>query len=222
VLGIIPTVADSIVGINITPRTITCSWISSTPEQSTPYTLQAYKHLLFELHEKNSLTLFNPTRVRSLILNFMQLYDLEDAAVVIALSGQGVTEKQLMLTQPTAPVNEIEKDELTAWHYYQLQEAPNMPKSPWYCCGISRALLLQYQLLSIQIALNLVQVTTPTMALLKAYRFIKHHQQPENGKPQANILDLVNLNGQMRIRSPHEHAGVVESFGLYLLGTEQQ
>lgn len=221
-LGIIPTVADSIVGINITPRTITCSWIKATPDQSTPYTLQAYKHLLFELHEKNSLTLFNPTRVRSLILNFMQLYDLEDATVVIALSGQGITEKQLMLTQPTAPVKEIEKDELTAWHYYQLQEAPNMPKSPWYCCGISRALLLQYQLLAIQIALNLVQVTTPTMALLKAYRFIKHHQPSENGKTQANILDLVNLNGQMRIRSPHEHAGVVESFGLYLLGAEQQ
>jgi len=220
VFGIIPSVAHEIVGITITPRTMTCSWIAATPEGPAPYILRAYKHILFELHEKNTLTLFNPTRVRSLILNFLQLYDLEDATVVIALSGQGVTEKQMMLTQPTAPLGALEKDELTAWHYYQLQEAPTLPKSPWYCCGISRTLLLQYQLLSIQIALNLVQITTPTMALLKAYRFIKHQQAPTTEKPHATILDMVNLNGQLRMRSPHEHAGVVESFGLYLLGAE--
>jgi hypothetical protein len=221
-MRIIPPIANSIVGINITPRTITCSWIVETPDKSLPYALKAYKHVLFELHEKDTLTIFNPTRLRSLIMTFLQLHDLEDSVIIMALSGQGITEKQIMLTQPTAHLQNFEKDDLMAWHYFQLQENPNLPMSPWYCCGITRTLLLQYQLLSIQIALNLVQITTPTMALLKAYRFIKRHQPEDQGKPKTNILDFINLNGQLRVRSPNEHAAVVESFGLFLLGTEQQ
>lgn len=221
-MRIIPSVAHSIVGINITPRTITCSWIVETPDKSLPYVLKAYKHVLFEVHEKDTLTIYNPTRLRSLIMAFLQLYDLEDSLIVMALSGQGIVEKQIMLTQPTAYVQDVEKNELMDWHYFQLQENPNLPMSPWYCCGIMRTLLLQYQLLAIQVALNLVQVTTPTMALLKAYRFIKRHQPEEQGSPKTNILDFVNLNGQLRVRSANEHAAVVESFGLFLLGAEQR
>ena len=210
-----------IVGVTITPRTLTCSWIEPTPKKSLPYELRAYKHVLYEVHEKESLILYNPTRVKTLIRSFLQLHDLEDALVIVALSGGGVTEKQVILQHPTMHTNVVEQDDQSNWHYYRLQENPNLPQSPWYCCGIKRSVLFQYQLLAIQLAANIVQMTTPTMALLKAYRHIKGGQVAEVGKPKANILDFVNLNGQLRVRSSNEHAAVVESFGLFLLGLEQ-
>lgn len=215
----IPAIADSIVGVTITPRTLTCSWIQPSPDTSLPYTLKAYKHMLHEPHEKNSLVLYNPTRVRSHIVTFLQLHELEDSLVVFALAGNGMTEKQLMLAQPAAQLKTIEQDEQTAWQYFRLQDNPNLPQSPWYCCGITRSILFQYQLLAIQTEANVVQITTPTMALIKAYRHIKGSTH-EVGKPGNHILEYVNLNGQLRLRSSNEHAAVVESFGLFLLGNE--
>lgn len=223
-LRLIPAIDESIVGINITPRTITCSWIEPTPYAALPFTLKAYKHLLFEVNNKTDLTLFNPTRMQSLINNFLELHEVGDASVVIALSGEGLIEKQIMLSRASADLKSVEENpELMAWHYYCLQDNPTVPKNPWYCCGISRSVLLQYQLLAIQAELNVMQYTTPTMALLKAYRYIKQkggEAVPDNAQPKTNILDFINLNGHLKIRSPHEHAAVVESFGLYLLGSE--
>ncbi len=223
VLGLIPAIDESIIGINITPRTITCSWIAPTPYASLPFALKAYKHLLFEAHEKNDLTLFNPTRMQSLINTFLELHDVHDASIVIALSGEGLIEKQIMLARASADLKPVEEQpDLLSWHYYCLQDNPSVPKNPWYCCGISRPVLLQYQLLAIQAELNLMQITTPTMALLKAYRYIKQNgtTAPDSDQPKTNILDFINLNGHLKIRSPHDHAAVVESFGLYLLGSE--
>ncbi len=223
VLNLIPTVDETIIGINITPRTITCSWIEPTPYATLPYELKAYKHLLFEANEKKDLTLFNPTKMQSLIDTFLELNDVHDASIVMALSGEGLVEKQIMLARASADLQSVEeKPELTSWHYYCLQDNPSVPKNPWYCCGISRAILLQYQLLAIQAELNVTQITTPTMALLKAYRYIKNQSgaaTPE-AQPKTNILDFINLNGHVKIRSPHDHAAVVESFGLFLLGSE--
>lgn len=210
--------SSSVVGITITPRTITCSWIESTPSKSLPYTLKAYKHILYEIHQKNTLVLYNPTRIRSLLFSFLALYDLEDAAIVMALSGQGVTEKQVMLTKPTADLADIENEDSRVWHYYCLHDNPNTGQAPWYCCSIDQPLLFQYVVLALYSRLNLVQITTPTMALLKAYKFIKKSSS-ENTK--TTIMELVNLNGHLRIKSPHEHAALVESLGLHLLGNER-
>ena len=54
VIDILPRTSKNIVGLNITPRTITCSWISHTPDDQTPYELKAYKHMLIEVHPKTS------------------------------------------------------------------------------------------------------------------------------------------------------------------------
>lgn len=215
-MQVIPSISSSIVGINITPRTLTCSWIEPTENQEMPYALKAYKHILFDIYPKKSLTIFNPTRLRSLINTFLTLHNLSNAYVVFSLSGQEIIEKQLMLIQPTAELQSLEETTPFLWHYYCLQENTT-DAAPWYCCALSHELLFQYQLFAIWCRLNLIQITTPTMALLQAYKFLKHQKQISN---KTNITELINLNGHIRVRSPHEHAAIVESFGLFLLGTQ--
>lgn len=208
----VPSVSRTIVGIHIAPRTLTCSWIHPT-KGNTPYELKAYKHMLVDVHPKDSLVLYNPTKIKTLITTFLDKYKLHDALVVLSLSGQGVNEKQVMLNKPTAKILHFETTERTLWHYYCLQENAPGPQSPWYCCGISLELLFQYQLLAIACNINLVQITTPTMALLRAYLFLKKEQE------RTTLSDYVNMT-QLRIRSAHDHAAAVESFGLYLLGKQ--
>ncbi len=215
ILGIIPRITSSIVGINITARTITCSWIEKTQDQAAPYELKAYKHILLEVHPKTSLTIHNPTRLRSVINTFLELHDLKDACIVASLAGDGLTEKQIMLNRPTAELKSVEGTDPLLWHYYCLQEDNVGPQAPWYTCGMKRELLFQYQLLAMTAKINLIQITTPTMALLKAYKFLKGDNQRK-----TNIVDCLNLNGHIRIRSPHDHAAIVESFGLFLLGKQ--
>jgi hypothetical protein len=213
---IIPPLTSDIVGINITPRTLTCSWIKATPKKETPYELKAYKHLLFDIYQKTSLVLFNPTRLRSLISTFLKLHNLSNAYIVFSLSGKEMIEKQRMLLQPAAELKSLENDSNLLWHYYCLQE--NTQKAaPWYCCAFSHELLFQYQLFAIHCRLNLIQITTPTMALLQAYSFLKDQKTKTN---MTNITELINLNGHIRVRSPQEHAAIVESFGLFLLGQQ--
>ena len=215
VLGIVPYTSRDIVGINITPRTLTCSWVQAPGKKHEPYELKAYKHLLFEVHQKASLAIYNPTRLSSLISTFLEVHDLRDAFIVIALSGDGLVEKQIMLPKPAVNLNSIEGKDALVWNYYCLQEQTGTNQAPWYTCGLKQELLFQYQLLAIKARLNVIQITTPTMALLKAYKFLKQGKAAYN---KAHITDHVNLNGHIRIRSPHDHAAVVESFGLYLLG----
>jgi hypothetical protein len=218
VASIFPKQTDSIVGINITPRTMILSWISRANNQSLPFILNGYKHIFYDIHPKNSLVVFNPTRLKNLIQTFISLHELQDACFVFALSGEELIEKQVMLSKPAAELNKLEEPNTYAWHYYCLQnQAPGM-QAPWYCCGLSRALLLQYQLLAIRCNINLIQITTPTMALFKAYTFLKKQGADQIKNNRTNIVDFLNLNGLMRIRSPQEHASVVESFGLFLLG----
>jgi hypothetical protein len=216
ILGVIPRISSSIVGINITARTITCSWIEKVRNQAAPYELKAYKHILLEVHPKTTLTIYNPTRLRSIINTFLDLHNLKDACIVAALSGDGITEKQIMLNKPTAALSAIEGTDPLSWHYYCLQEDSVGPQAPWYTCGMKREILFQYQLLAMSAGINLIQITTPTMALLKAYKFLKG----DNNQRKTNIVDCLNLNGHIRIRSPHDHAAIVESFGLFLLGKQ--
>lgn len=218
VFGIIPGVSSRIVGINITSRTITCSWIERIKKKPFTYDLKAYKHILFEIHPKTTLTIYNPTRLRSLIHTFLELHNLNDASIVIALSGQGLTEKQIMLNKNSADLKQVEGDEPIIWHYYCLQDQSPTQQAPWYTCGMRHELLFQYQLLAIMSGINIIQITTPTMALLKAYKFLKSSGKNNNNK--TNIIDYLNLNGHIRIRSHQEHAALVESFGLFLLGRQ--
>src|SRR5579859_282419 len=186
-LGVVPQLSSSIVGLNITSRTLTCSWIEvSNKKNDFPYELKAYKHILFEVHQKTSLTIYNPTRLKSLISTFLDLHDLHDACIVVALSGDGLNEKQIMLTRPTADLKQVEGPEPLLWHYYCLQENSPTNQTPWYSCGMRRELLFQYQLLAIMSGINLIQITTPTMALLKAYKFLKGR-----GKEQHNKTNIV-------------------------------
>ncbi len=215
-IQIIPSISNSIVGINITPRTITCSWIEPTKKKETAYELKAYKHILFDIYPKTSLIIFNPTRLRSLINTFLTLHNLSNSYIVISLSGKELIEKQLMLVQPTAELKKIEESNNLLWHYYCLQEKTT-DAAPWYCCALSQEILFQYQLFAIQARLNLLQITTPTMALLRAYKFLKYQKESTN---KTNITEFINLNGHIRVRSPQEHAAIVESFGLFLLGQQ--
>src|SRR5579859_6455735 len=196
ILGVIPYTTQSIVGINITPRTLTCSWVKAPDNKHDPYELKAYKHLLFEVHQKASLTIHNPTRLSSLISTFLEVHDLRDAFIVIALSGDGLVEKQVMLPKPTVSLQQFEGNNSMIWNYYCLQDQTEINQAPWYTCGLKQELLFQYQLLAIKARLNVIQITTPTMALLKAYKFLKQGKAIYN---KAHITDHVNLNGHIRI-----------------------
>lgn len=233
-LNLIPSINKSVVGVNITPRSVTFSWIKPTTDGPAPYDVKAFKQLLFETRPKASLRIFNQTRLQILISTFLETNKLSNACVIFALSGEGMIEKQVMLSKPAADLDTIEKAEFrepgfadTAsnhmqWHYYCLQDTKKHHEAPWYCCGISRALLFQYQLLAIRCKLNLIQVTTPTMALLQAHRYLKKLRDTNpNTTEKVTIMSNLNVKKRARVTTERAHGSLAEGFGLFLLGREQ-
>ncbi|MBN1549339.1 hypothetical protein JW872_01625 [Candidatus Babeliales bacterium] len=231
-LNFIPRVTKDIVGVNITPRTITLSWIAPSKQGPAPYDIKALKQLLIETRPEATLRIFNPTRLDTLITTFLEKHNLKNACIIFALSGKGVIEKQAMMKKPVADLEAFEQklfnepgfadthSNQMVWNYYCLQDTKEHHEAPWYFCGMSQELLFQYQLLAIRCKLNLIHITTSTMALLQAHLHLKELRKGNPEAQKITILGNLNMNGHKRTTTQHDHAALAEGFGLYLLGKQ--
>ena len=131
-----------------------------------------HAHETFPLHKREIVgaRIFNPTTIIAVLKKFAYNHNLKNTPVSSAIRGDYISEKQVA-THNASP----EKKELIAAAKHTLSEACYLHPTQdgtfsFYTCSIEQPLLLQYKLLALQSNLNLVSLTTHTIALLHAYK----------------------------------------------------
>jgi hypothetical protein len=112
-----------------------------------------YRWHTCEHFETYNLTLFNPTRVAGLIRQFLSEHTVRSCRAVIALEGSCLHE--MLLNKQEMSVDPQQGEAIST---HQLNG------DYWYSVTLSYALRAQYHLLSLAVPLNLVSITTVTMA----------------------------------------------------------
>jgi len=217
----VPSLSDNIVTIDNRAHNLVLSWLSPS---GSSITLKAYQRTTTtQIHP--SATVFNTTQLKTTIARFLQEYNLGDASIIMCLSGQGVSESLIKL----ATASPTPADMLTpalrkmVWDYQYIYPADHAAYV-FYVAGIIRPIILQYQLLAINLSLNLRALTTPFMASLFLYKNLYgsafRHTQLAHDMHQTNnqLLSLFSTDVLRRsITIPAEHTLNLEEEKFWLL-----
>jgi len=167
----LPQYDNQLVTITFQPQVMTCSLIT-TSKRSAPLVLHAYKKITFQELELESLIVFNPTKIKQHIVNFLNSCNARNAFVACSLRGPKLFERFVSVTKAHPSMEDFEVSERNhmLWDYRFAYPADN---GLWvfYVTGMPRALLLQYQLLAITTPFNLLTITSERMALLNLYEY---------------------------------------------------
>ncbi|HSC25242.1 MAG TPA: hypothetical protein VLB80_03450 [Candidatus Babeliales bacterium] len=168
----IPTLNNTFVTVFFSSDTLICSWIERI-DNNPLLTLRAYKRYPLSNLELERLTIFNPTIIQKYISLFLHEYDLINAFILFSLQGSGVTEKFVAMSTSTPHHSDFGSmnSRNFLWEYRYLY--PNdKGQFIFYVYKVLRSLVLQYQLLAIAAGCNLVTMTTKTIGLIDAYKYI--------------------------------------------------
>ncbi len=181
-----------LVSIQITPSHISCCVV--TQGESQQLRITACESTPFASLECEKLIIYNHTRLRSIIQNFIHKHNLKNSYTTLALTGPNIFEA--MIAQPTAHPQlhdfSIARSKRHVWDrqfLYQHESGSYM----FYVCGIPHTILLQYQLMMQGIDLKLVRITTRRMALLHAYA----HTQGAAFRPAKLGIDMMQHNNMI-------------------------
>lgn len=164
----LPKMVDELVTIHYDPHNLVLSWIRPDTRHR-GYLIQAYRHHFFDTPHHH-LHLFNPTQLATFIKNFLVHYTLQDAAIMLSLSGSTLMESIIKLPNSTPDAAAFITPSLRTllWDYHYLYPT-DYAAHAFYVCGLSRHLLFQYKLLAINASLNLIGITTQFLASLNLY-----------------------------------------------------
>jgi len=167
----LPPLDEQFVAITIQPHHLSCSWIQRSHKKA-PLLLRAYKRFNLQNLELEKLTLFNPTNIKKYITTFLSTHQLDNAFVACSLSGPNIVEQfiPLQTANPTPDNFSIKKEENILWEYEYIY--PRDHQFIFYMYSIPRAILLQYQLLSIAAHLNIISIIPQRRVLLSLYKFL--------------------------------------------------
>ncbi len=167
----LPPLDKQFVAITIQPHHLSCSWIQRSHKKA-PLLLRAYKRFRLQNLELEKLTLFNPTSIKKYITTFLSTYQLHNAFIVFSLSGPNIIEQFIPLytANPTPDNFFMQKAENVLWEYEYVY--PRDHQFIFYVYSMPRAILLQYQLLSIAAHLNVIAIVPQRRVLLSLYKFL--------------------------------------------------
>jgi len=167
----LPLLDKQLVAITIQPHYLSCSWIQRSSKKA-PLLLRAYKRFGLQNLELEKLTLFNPTSIKKYITTFLSTHQLHNAFVTCSLSGPNITEQfiPLQTANPTSDDFSMQKAENILWEYEYIY--PRDHQFIFYVYSISRAILLQYQLLFTAAHLNIIAIIPQRRVLLSLYKFL--------------------------------------------------
>lgn len=225
---------NQLVTITFQPQVMTCSLIKPS-KHSAPLALHAYKKITFQELELESLIVFNATKIKQHIIDFLDSCNARNAFVVCSLRGPKVFERFVPTTksQPSLEDFALSARNHMLWDYRFAYPADN---GVWvfYVTGMPRTLLLQYQLLAINAQLNLLAVTSERMALLKLYEYqhgnafrrsqlaidmLRHHNMIEylfDSDTLSRILYIPSTLSHHRVEDAHH---LLSACGLFVSHT---
>lgn len=227
---------NQLVTITFQPQVMTCSLITLS-KQSAPLALHAYKKFTFQELELESLIVFNATKIKQHINDFLDSCNAHTAFVACSLRGPILFERFVSTTKVDASMEDFEIPERShmLWDYRFAYPADN---GLWvfYLMGMPRTLLLQYQLLAINAQLNLLTITSERMALLKLYEYqhgnafrrsqlaidmLRHHNMVEylfDGDALSRMLYIPSNLAHHRIDDAQH---LLSACGLFVANTKE-
>lgn len=136
------------------------------------YELKGYKRITLDSFELTNGYIHNPTAIENHITSFLAKHNLKNAFIAIALRGPRVYERIATLpttvSDPTDAILPNKQQQIWSYRYLYSQENA---QSTFYVCSIAQSLLFQYKLLAIRQRLNLISITTVSMAHLHTYTY---------------------------------------------------
>jgi hypothetical protein len=151
-------------------RAVSCSIIAPSSGIA-PYHLVAYQRFPLNHHEIMHLRLFNISKISHHIAAFIKAHQAHHAFVSCALTGSGITELIMREPEPTISATQLmqQAPDPLIWDSCYLYPNDNALHT-FYACGISRELLLQYNLMARMTSLSLNILTSTWYAHLQLYK----------------------------------------------------
>lgn len=181
-----------LVTITIGPKALSCAVITEQGKRA-PLLLKNYLYHHFDALEIENLVLYNPTKIGTLISNFLKHHTLHNVYISIAFEGPLLQESFLKLptTDPCKESFSIDEKKLI-WNYCYLYPIDDH-SFIFYVYTIAHWIILQYQLMIHTHNFSLLHIITGTTALLKLY--IYFHKEAYR---QAQLaLDMIRLNNNV-------------------------
>jgi hypothetical protein len=154
-------------GINLDPKQLTCSIIEATPNKKR-FKLTGLNTINLKNAEYKNITIFNITKIKEHIHNFITHHKVQTAYTVLSFSGPGFIEKVINLATGVPTYEHLATKNLVIWDYQPIGYTRSTGKTHYYVCGISREKLLQHQLLIHLSNINCIQIIPQHVAILKA------------------------------------------------------
>lgn len=151
-MSFLPHITNQTVGILIEPERLTIALVS--PEAR----IQKYSYYIFENNEINDLIIFNTTKIKTFITNFLVQHNCRSAQIICALDSDQIYQT----ITPEYPIHLKEELSHYAWDCYKLNH------NCWYTAGISQELLCHYKIFGLSGPFNIMGITTKTLAHYEA------------------------------------------------------
>lgn len=202
---------NDLVSISCTSHTIACAWMRSYKEKSLyMYELKGYKRIGLDRFELANGYIHNPTAIESHIASFLTKHALKNASISIGLRGPSIYENIVNVPSATDAIDAfLPKKQQQIGGYRYLYSQDNA-QATFYVCSVPQSLLFQYRLLALRQQLNLVAITTLSMAYLSAYVYgygaaFRHSQLAYDIARCKNFDDLVSLDSIRRCLTIPRH-----------------
>jgi len=169
-----------LVTVAVTQDYLACAWLQKVHKKDQTLTLRAYYIENRAYMQCADGMLYNATALATSIESFLKKHNLQKAFIAVAVSGPGVHSKFIVAPDAHYDLDSVGLDKglysICVSYVYPLEN-----QFVFYVHAINRVLLLQYMLMAIRGHFNVVKITTTTMALLQAYKYLKgaHFRQAE-------------------------------------------
>jgi len=208
-----------------------CCWFEQTNNKQ-PFRLKAFQTKKIENLELEQLIVFNPSLIGRFIKQFLNINKIKNPFTHFCLNGPSIIEQFVPVetATPTPDQFHLKKNKNCIWDYTFLYPTYN-GQFIFYASGIKREKLFQYQLLAMKNKLNLISITTATMALLNLYHYSKgkhfrhsqlgieleqNNQKIEHVIPTSIIDDIVYIDPSINVNIKTDASSLLCALGLFI------
>ena len=228
-----------LVTVALNPQSMVCSWIKKEKLQlknNKNIRVKAYKKIIFKQLEFEKSVLFNLSKMSNHIKRFIRANNIKNPLLALSISGPTVFEKIITLSISTPSDEDFNLPQINTMTCKQCYLGPAIHGGfDFYCCGIRREALFQYNLLAIKSGIKLVTITTKKASHIKLYK----HMQGDKFRQGQLSLDLAQYNYDIQntFTSDHisqqfdiqkeianqlqkEYTNLATNLGLFLIGSQ--
>lgn len=184
----LPTLKNEYVSLILNADTISCCWIK---KESSSCSVLAQQTFDADIPTRS---MINQKQIQRHLSGFLAHHALENAFISLGISGSAIVEAivELPTLSPKTTDFKFPKLKKMIWDFRYLYPKDN-GMFVYYICGVSREALFQYQLLAINLSLNLITITTERMALFALY----HHLHAQTFRHTKLAQDLIINNNEL-------------------------